>query len=661
MSLEVIGRRDGLPAAKLYATGRGAETREIDSVEEICAYLRTAANAVMFSLGETATVLDLSRIVAAAHAAEVQCGFLDGTRGAAGAEEHGEALLAWESSARPGVVTWLDSRYSALGALCGSYPGLRMLAVAEENIEALASAGQRVLGLATHGNGIDAQLADSVLCGLLDRTAGHELRSYYPCGYDGPCKRIVKHGDGTFTLPQRFSAGTLPGEVVIWGTCNGVLSADSPFDAHGGMVRALLRPSRPRQVITTYKPWQIEEASFLAACRLADAGVPLGEVVAVLNRAYLAREDTRDDPPWLLLGDPTATLPSGNAAVEESPAAIGRSRFGVARNANGAEDPLVRVTGAAESPRLWAAPVPGSPYVVWVHDGDDSAGLEATAAPAAEDHDYRTLGRVWSSGKRLAFTDEFFRDIAAMAGENDGYYPETVVREVAQTLQRMRSLEGVVLSGSTFSGWSDDLTALADGERSAWTALHLKLQQVFTRYVTEWGRTVHISQGNLSGAVPGPGAGTTYCVYCGSRAAVDRLRMLSGASGRSVIRCDRCMVVSDADVQAAGIWLEGPELVVPGRPAEYRIRLHEWPAAGVETMTGTLVLPRVPDRGDEPAATALAQGCDGSHELRITWTPAPDLDPGVYDVYGLAVIDGAVALAKRQLVVGRANAGESRG
>jgi hypothetical protein len=653
--LDIVCHREGLRAAELFAVGRALPVHVATTVDDLCARIATDPRPKLLSLGSGCTVRDLSRIVATATAAGVACGFIDGSRGLEAAEAHAAALLDWTPVRPSGVVTWLDSRYSALGDMDGRYGELEMLGVDAKNLSRLVSAPQRVLGIVTHGNGIDAQLAGATLCGLLDRPHGHELRNYYPCGYGGACKRVIRQPDGSYHTPQQISASVLPGDVIVWGTCNGVLSADSPFDPHGGMVQALLRPDDLRQVLTTYKPLQPDESALLAACLLAEAGMPLGEVVSMLNRAHLAQPGTYDDPPWLLLGDPTAVLPAAGGVVADHPSAIGHRTHGIARTDDASADRLLQVSGSAEvvaSTRLWTAPVPGNPYVVWLRDGDETVPLDVRVTAASTDADFGSVARIWGSGRRLAFTDEFFRDIAASPRADRDYYPSTVAEAVSHATTRMRSLEGITLSGESFSGWSEDLAALAADERWAWSTLHTMVYAVFRDYVTQWGRTVQISQGNLSGALADHSAGgATTCGYCGSRAAVDRLRMRSGASARSVVRCDRCMVVSDADHEIGAIWLDGPEAVTPGVPATYRIRLDQWPSGGVELMTGTLVLQRPIDPADTPASTSMATPGHDRQDLIVDWTPPADLDPGVYDVYGLALIDGAVALAKRQLVV----------
>ncbi|MFE9881673.1 hypothetical protein [Streptomyces sp. NPDC005784] len=644
MNLTVAGLPGGAAAAKVFAAARGREAKIVTDVPELLAELDRAPGAVVLALGADIDFRALAEIVRHAHRAGVPIGLIDGWRGTAAAEDHARELAHWTAALRPGVTAWLEE--SPLVAMHGGYGSLDLLDVAAADPGPLLRSERRITGITSHSNGIDSPLGHALLCGLRE-AEGEALTPYLPCAAGGPCRGAKPGPDGTLGRPRLIAPRELPGDVLVLGICDGVLPAHARFDQRGSILRGLLRPGTVRQVITTYKHWPLDEAAFLAACLLADRGTPLGEVVDMLNAAYLADPATNDDPPWVLVGDPTTVLALGDTELDE----ILAGPSGVLRTPDALADRVVLVDDRDDAP-LWAAPVRGSAFGVWLHATAERHEHPVRVETLHTNEDHRAIRRVWTSGTRLAFTDRVFRDAAAsMSGRFE--YPVALAEHVGATVERLRASEPMVAVRTTLSGWSDDLVALAAAESSGWAALHETLEEAFLRLSLD--ATPDLERFYGASAVPAPPT-EIRCPYCASRASLTQRHVLATGARRTVAHCDRCAAISDTDAALELAWLDGPGTVTPGEPVEYRVRLDRWPDNGVGAMTGRITLRQLAPTVYDVGPRALMVDADVRRDLVLHWTPPRTLAPGFYNLGAPVVLDGTLCTLRRPLTVRGAQA-----
>lgn len=644
MNLIVAGLPGGAAAAKVFAAARGKDATIVADVPELLAELNHAPGGMVLSLGSDVDFHALAEIVRNAHHAGVPVGLIDGWRGTAAAEDHAHDLADWTATHRPGAAAWLQ--VSPLTSMHGTYGSLDLLDAAAKDPDPLLRSERRITGISTHSNGIDSPLGHAVLCGLRE-AEGETPTPYLPCAAGGPCRAAKPGPDGTLEQPRLIAPRELPGDVLILGVCDGVLPARSRFDQRGGVLRGLLRPGAVRQVITTYKHWRQDEAAFLAACLLADRGMPLGEVVMMLNAAYLADPTTvDDDPPWLLVGDPTTVLDGGDAAPDTTLA----GSSGVLRT-DTAADRVVLVDGRDDAP-LWVAPVRGNALTTWLHAGPERHEHPVRVESVHTNEEHRTIRRVWTSGVRLAFTDRLFRDAAAAMPDRFGY-PAALADQVGPTVERLCRWGTMTTGGAGLSGWYEDLAALAAAESSGWAALHEAVQAAFLRLSLDC--TPELA--SLYGVRMAPGPMTEVrCPYCASRTSLVQHHVLATGTSRTVAHCDRCADLSDTDADLGLVWLDGPGTVTPGEPVEYRVRLGHWPEDGIGAMTGQITLRQLaPTTYDVGPCTRMVD-VGVRRDLVLHWTPPRTLAPGFYNLGAAVVVDGGLCALRRPLTVREAQA-----
>ncbi|MER7755162.1 hypothetical protein [Kitasatospora sp. NPDC097643] len=639
----------GAAAAAVYAESVQAVTTVADSPEQLVAELLADPSPALVSLGADAVEADVARIVTAAHTGERRIGFLDGWRGPHAAAAHAKALAGWTSTSRPGVTAWLDE--TTIAELTGQYDTLTLADTSAGLDSLLESDGQRVLCLTTHGNGIDAPVSQAFLCGLLDQPEGHPLRSYFPCGYGAPCIREGLGPDGTVVRVPRVSTHRLPGDVVVWGTCSGVLTADAPFDPNGGLLQGLIRTDRLRQVLSTYKSWLLDEAAVLAAGLLVEAGHPLGDAVRLLNAAALAKADHATPPPWILLGDPTATLTPHAFAVSDEPADIGRSKSGLIRVDSTERDRLLLIRGpepADESARSWLTPVGGNPLALWLRDRPSDGDTRLDVRSSDDSAEIRTLQRVWSAAPSLEFTHRYLED-AATASAGPGFeYPQELRSRVLDTAARTRSLVPLLALDSAFSGSATDLEELAAAEATAWHDLNLALHSRFVDHLRVTDHRFSPVYLNRPGA-DRSSAGTGTCPYCAHDTVIRTRRPNGGEAARATEFCDGCGTISDAEAHHGRILVLGPDTVTAGHSAEYQVRVDGARDAHPQVLAAALMVRPVPwFREERPESVLVTSSPTGA---TVRWTAPAGSHPGIYYLNAATVTDGSIGMGHRPVTV----------
>lgn len=645
MSLRVLGMGDGQEAARVFAHGRGIEPCLLDSLPEVTRQISRSESPVLISLGGGIRFRDMAALMRRVTQQGVSCGFLDTWRSAFEAERHAAELVSWSSHLPPGCTLWLQD--SDLSEMHGRYDDVNLLDVQADPAQSLLLSQRRILGLASHSNGVDAPLGQSLLCGLLAWSKSPPLTRYLPCGFGGPCRGLRMSEDGVWRNPNLIEPSQLIGDVLILGVCDGVLMADGRFDPAGGLLNGLLKPGSIRQVITTYKHWPMDEASLLAACLIADSGTPLGEIVLMLNRAYLDRASSNGDPPWLLIGDPSSCVTTDAPLPRPSlSSALDRGRAGVADGGTAGPDRVVLVDGSPETAeeRLWISPVAAGSLVVWLRD-DVRTGMTASVVPAAEDPAHQTLRRIWSSGGRLTALHSLLDQAHSAPG--NFHYDRSLSGRVGPVVERLQLLSSSEGSPVRLSGRRADITAIAETEAASWALLHDGLQTAVIELA--------MNSASFRDCLATPtrvGAWTEgSCPYCGLSTSASRYGSPRFAATRRVVFCDRCQLISDSDDDTDGGHLHGPDRVLPGVPATYEAVMDRWPARGIQEFRGALIIRQLLPTLNDVSPCAGLSASPVRQDLTLTWTPSPELAPGGYNLTAALLIDASPVLLRRPIIV----------
>jgi hypothetical protein len=638
-SRRVVALSEGVSAAETYAENTSAHVVVHSGLDALLSDLEAAGEPSVLSLGRAVTAAQVGAVVSAAHRGRGPIGFIDGWRGAAAAQRHAKALAGWSPRLPAGATVRLGG--SALAETVGDYGSIRVVA-GDRPTSTMDDDPRRVFAFVTHGNGIDAPFGDQVLCGLLD-AGGRRLERYLPCGVGGSC---IRRDPAATRRPTLRAPSSLAGDLVIWGTCYGALVGDSIFDARGGVLQGFLDgPGAPRAVLTTYKSWQLDDVAVLAAAILAERGAPLGDLVHLLNAAALTGLAPHDGPPWLLFGDPAASVDEGRGGTRlDQLGDFGTSHVGLARTPDDRRDRVIVAHGSpAPDASSWYAPVPGNPLLVWLrHDADDA---RLVVEHYREDEHYHQLRRIWDGEDRLEFTNQFCVNAANLTAGDRFVYPSALRDLVDATVSRFRTSRPLLLNEKSVGGLWPDLKALAADESTAWHALNQLLHRALADYIENVGGVIDHSylplMGNVEPGTPQP------CGYCETVAATEVISVPSGRPTRLVVRCPRCTVVCDTDVSIGTVWIDGPAQTTIGRPNRYQVRVG---TQGHRHMSGCLLLQPTPGMAANRGPVVAHHGTsDGTMELQ--WRAPEGLDPGLYFLVAAVIVDGAVVTARRPIYV----------
>ena len=619
--------------------------QEFESVQAICEHLRRSRDPVLLSLGDGITTEDLASLTRAAHQNQVPTGFIDGWRGQEAAIRHAASLALWRSRRPSGCDVWIQPPH--LEEMQGTFGDVRIggngLPPPDPDHR-----GARVLGLLKHGNGIDGRCGDEVLCGLLDAADDLPLVNYFPCGSGGECIRLpTLRLEGT--AGRLRASSSLPGDVIIMAMCYGMLASDAVFDPRGGMVRGLIDASDVRQVLTTFHTLQPDVSALIGACLLADRGMPLGNLLRLLNNAAEVIRPY-DSPPWLLLGDPTVRLP-WDGPLFDPPESIDESLAGIMSVAGDEADRVVLTdTDEPGEARIWAAAIPGNPLVTWCRDPVPAATkVSLRVVRPSQDASQLTLRRIWSSGDRLEFTHEFLQ----LAAANEYYpgfeYPPSTQAATAATISRIRSMAACVTSG--LAGPAKDIDALAGAESQAWALLSTELLNLLVGFFQEGGSTIdHIYREAGAHSVEGI---VTPCPYCRSEASVETVSMRPQLSPRQNTICIRCTVISDADTHLGTGYLAGPDEVRAGEEAHYVFGFTGQDKPGVHHGRASVLMQSIPGVTEKVTAITFTATVGSDIAADLTWRVPAELTPGRYFLLAPMIIDGGITVLRRPIVIRR--------
>ena len=555
---------------------------------------------------------------------------------------HAQMVAKWRGLGPEGISAWLEE--SSLSHFSGDFDGLSIYHTGQ-GFENFATSDRRVAVLLSHGNGIDSAVGNSALCGLLDVESRADLVRYLPCAFGGPCVRQLR-SDPSFI---RMSVRTIPGDILIWGTCNGWLLKDSQFDARGGLLRALWDPERPRQVLTTYRLATLDEAALVAAAICVNSGWSLGSVTRLLNSAYVAMNYPDATPPWVLLGDPTTRFEGNLSAFDRN---FSSARSGILHTADDDLQRTAKIHGVApadDGARFWVAPVPGSPLTVWVHDAVGASMASLKVISSRDDAAHVTLRRIWSSGPSLAFAHNFFLRSKSLHADKGFDYPDRLINSVRSTVDRFKACNSL-LSLSPLHGIERSISEIAQSEQDAWISLNGQLHGTLVQFILTAG--CRLNRTIAAHAVRSSEVSRSRCKYCGRSMTITRINAADICCDRVMIECDGCSLVSDADSKLGSIELRGPARGIIGGTLQFEVILGERSSADFESGFVSVAF-------DPGFCLGSANGDQIGKEkmpldsrpqqvgLEVPW----DFSPGVYYVVGIFTVDGCIAVARRPILL----------
>lgn len=647
--LTLIALGQGAAAAELFAAREFVALNVADTVREVNCVIRRSSGPVLLSLGEGIGFRELAQIMRTAHDANVSCGFIDSWRGREASVRHARNILAWSPSRPPGIVFWNSDRTTT--GHPGIYSNLHIVEHDAEIPEAILGESRRTLGMISHGNGIDASFGQGFLCGRLGLPSSMRLENYFPCGQGGRCTRGT-FIDGEFKDPRRYSTADLGGDVVVWGTCFNVLMADAIFDPRGGLLAGLLEKAsgdRTRQVITVVRAVEPDDVAILAACARIEAGETLGSVVTGLNEIYLQSAPQGALPPWILFGDPTSRIDSDHSVAWSADGAEARPGLSLLHLPAGRDSEVtLLVKEPADTPAdLWVRRVGGSPEGVLLRRDDGLAVSVTTVVPGTEELAF--LRRRMASAEMLTFSDMLFRIAAGKPAAAALRYDPSVAGHIQETLQYVKALNLSPRPYENISGDSESFASLLTAERDSWRQINEKIFQELIHVLQDFGTDIHPNYNIVPPSLTD--SATLECPYCKSPAELLITRFPGPISARSKLQCDRCQIVSDADERYGTVLLQGPASVTTGQLARYSLHLTAVPEYGVEFGCARLFVRRRPWPIPDLGSLAVLQGYTGPGVLNLDWTPAADLPPGRYYLAAPMVLDGAIFVTTRPVLI----------
>ncbi|GAA1931105.1 hypothetical protein [Streptantibioticus ferralitis] len=573
------------------------------------------------------------------------------------------------------------SQFGFSGTEPGAGEWLRIRAFDDPRSADEATRGYRLLGLATHSNGLDAPLGTGVLCPLADdrrRPTSHSvpvLDGRHPtCVAGGPCARAHRNGsvlvDPPLVHPRRLAA-----EVLVWQTCFGGPGDGWMFDVEYALIHQLLARDNVHNVLTPFRSVEADDSLLLYALALNRAGHRLGDVCLELNRATLRNGA---GAPWMLYGDPDWRSPDD--AGHEGPVDL--------RNTGRGGGPPARITLAPGDLRVLALPdgtacyltaapgagrpveqerlllrgIRGSERGVLLYTGAESVEVTLRAddraqAPAA----VRMVESVWS---RLAGLRSSLRmvELAREDGATDPGRAEALEAELSWELRYHAAALAASSKGAPLlNGTVSHLTGLAVDEAQRWTGLHRALLDFTTRYCRDRGpvlsflyerEAVLLAQWDEEGR----------CPYCGSPQDSSEVFLPGSGHRRRRTTCSGCGPVADTSDGIRLLSLRGPATCRAGESTTYRLDgvFEQSPTGEVRQLAARLVFAHVPwnmGSGGPEAEICLLPGQHSMPSFELTVAVDRETPVGVYYLSAAVVCDGDLWTVNRPITVVAAAAG----
>lgn len=170
-----------------------------------------------------------------------------------------------------------------------------------EDVLGALQSDSSVLHVFTHSDGVDANLGEAVMCGLLEARPTPSGGPAPRCHLTGQCHRLDRTVDEALSSGRLVAPSRTRTRLLLWSTCLGLLPSDWAVDTAWNVGYQLLDKSTVGAAIMS---WSITAQLESAARHLADlvaSGIPVG---AAMQRSVAPDVTEVPRSRRVLLGDP---------------------------------------------------------------------------------------------------------------------------------------------------------------------------------------------------------------------------------------------------------------------------------------------------------------------------------------------------------------------
>lgn len=546
-----------------------------------------------------------------------------------------------------------------------------------------------LVAIGTHGDPIDADLNESVLCGRSNRmvTNHRSLVQVHTCSNEDHCPR---NRGGTL---QRIAVDALRARFLAIETCTGIGIAEGLFPSSLSLALGALE-GLPAAFLSTTKIIRGTGIGPLLIPLLAQRGLPFGEICEIMKLAHVGVSG--DFPSFVLLGDPTSRLVEQSAPL---PRVAGTLDLSSPRRGDSTPRwTLSTKLGPAPTSVVWIDVTGAEAEDVALRDGVALEGF--SAEPATPEPGAETIALVARdvfgtplsvllfaarpfelSSVRLSLVDD--------RGARDDV--ERAIAEVEDNLFLMRAIQktaahakGILATPEREKQATDLSLAIDEGEgilAEATTALHArrfpvhslplpwstpdvgawlatKLASLDASLTSNWSawnmRHFLVPQYGTAFVACGRERVAAPCYLCGGTLFEVTMRAQRRPTlARTVSHCSRCTIVSDRPSTEAIVEIRGPATVRRGERLEQRLLItnpaneeRSFAAAGsVEGAHAWL-------RGQvEPSSTAAVVAAAGTSEVALDVVIGESTSPGTYNCVFMTMSRLAINVSVKAITV----------
>jgi len=647
----VVGLADGLPAAEHFAEATGRRLLRAAAWTDVLEAAPSCPGSLIVSGGSGVTAAELQSLLRLAAEHTVPLGFIAGWSGEKEAVQHARKIASYQWSAHEGAILWSDAAIPALQE--GTHGDFQFLQELNERLIDELTRSRRCAALITHGNGVDAPLAASLLCSALRLTSLDPGASspFLPCGYrDGPCIRTVETPEGT-RVRNRVSPRDIAADVIVFFTCFGMLAAESVFDPARSLAAEFARSRRAGALLTTIQDIADDNWPAFLALGLVNAGISLGEVCRLMNVATLGSGDP--GTPWILLGDPDVAFPPNRprmmlpVSVEHDVQL--RPGVSVLELPSSAPHVLAVSTTAPLPVNLLFRQVPGSAFVLAIKTGT-TMDYRLLPVPADEHPHFSALKSIRGTIDPLSYAISLL-DRAETNPRTRHLVQDTGLRELitARLTRNIRMAGGAIdyQLASELSGYGVEEQA-ENGEVTTWIALNRAIAYFLAAYALAAGtiNTFSTERGKLI-------SDDIACPYCGSQVSRREAADSVSRTRRRISWCLGCGLLGETSDQVLAVALLGPSTITPGRQAKYSLDIRGLSCEAWRVIHGCLRLYGTPWPVTLTAPMRLVVTVRGERDLSVELTmELPDGIPeGIYTLIAPVVVQGDMWITRRPVRV----------